>query len=166
MKKYLKILLLAVGIILICMLIDIVSIYTIFKPIFGIKQNCICKEHLVYKGIIYDTYCIPEYTVPRIKSKWYTCEKSIEVIGNGKVIDIVDKTKKIRDFVCAEALEGFFEDENYQYFFSCIKGKYIVVKYENGYEETVENALKRGTITVQDLDLYGIGYIKYEKDKR
>ena len=163
MKKYLKILFLAVGMIVICLVVDIVSIYTMFKPIFGIKKDCICKEHLVYKGIIYDTYCIPECTLPRIKSKWYVCEKSIEVIGNGKVIDIVDKTQKIKDFVCAEALEGFFEDENYQYFFSCIKGKYIIVKYENGYEETVENALKRGTITVQDLDLYGIGYIKYEK---
>ena len=65
--------------------------------------------------------------------------------------------------MCAEALEGFYEDENYQYYYSCIKGKYIVAKYENGYEEKVSDALKYGTITISDLDKYNIGYIKYDK---
>lgn len=84
-------------------------------------------------------------------------------IDNAKVVEIVDKTQKIKDFTCAEALEGFWADETYEYYFSCIKGKYVIVKYENGNEETVSDALKRGTITIEDLDLYNIGYIKYKK---
>lgn len=163
MKKIVSLALWVLIIILLCVVIDVGSIFVFFKPIWGIMQYCDCKQHVVYRGVFYDTYCFPEYTVPQIKPKWYECEKSSQIVGNGKVIQIVDKTKNIKDFTCAEALEGFWNDETYEYYFSCIKGKYIIVKYENGYEETVREALRRGTIEIQDLDFYGIGYIKYEK---
>ena len=80
-----------------------------------------------------------------------------------EVKEIVDKTKSINDFACAEALESFYEDEEYIYFWNCIKNKYMVVKYNSGYEELVSMALKNGAITISDLDRFNIEYIKEKK---
>ena len=66
-------------------------------------------------------------------------------------------------FSCAEALDKFYEDENYEYYYNCLKSKYIVVIYEDNSEETVKDALKKGHIKISDLDNYKIDYIKYEK---
>ena len=74
------------------------------------------------------------------------------------MIDIVDKTTEIDGFACSQALEKFYEDDNYEYYWSCIKGSYIVVKYSDGSEETVATALKNGKISINDLNDYKIGY--------
>ena len=64
---------------------------------------------------------------------------------------------------CAEVLEEFYEDDTYEYYFSCAKSNLVIVKYENGKEETVSEALKNGNITISDLDQFGINYIKVNK---
>ena len=155
MKKALNIVL----VIILFFVIDFTCVFTINRPLFALKA----KQPHTYTGIFYNVYNCPEYSVPQIKSKWTKFSCAISRSEIGKVIDIVDTTKDIKDFVCAEALEGFYEDENYEYFYSCIKGKYMIVKYESGYEETVENALKYGTINISDLDYYDINIIKYKK---
>ena len=84
---------------------------------------------------------------------------------NTKLIikEIKDLTKNILSFSCAEALDKFYEDDYYEYFYDCLKSKYIVVIYEDNSEETVKEALKQGHIKISDLDKYNIDYIKYEK---
>lgn len=77
-----------------------------------------------------------------------------------KVKRIVDKTKNMKDFNCAEALENFYSDDKYNYYFPCIKGEYVVVIYNDDYEEKVSDSLKNGTITIKDLDKYKIKYTK------
>lgn len=77
---------------------------------------------------------------------------------------ITDKTKTMLSFLCAEALDEFYQDEEYIYYYNCLKSKYIIVEYEDGSEETVKEALKKGNITIQELDNYKISYIKYEKN--
>ena len=76
---------------------------------------------------------------------------------------IVDQTEDMDNFMCAEAMEQFYEDDNYVYYYSCMKSKYVVVKYANGFEETVEEALKYKSIKISDLDKYGINYYKEPK---
>lgn len=76
---------------------------------------------------------------------------------------IIDKTKTMFSFSCAEALDMFYEDENYQYYYNCLKSKYIIVEYIDGSEETVKSALKNNRININELDNYNIEYIKYEK---
>ena len=44
-----------------------------------------------------------------------------------------------------------------------MKNKYMIVKYESGYEETISDALKYKAITISDLDKYNISYIKENK---
>ena len=76
---------------------------------------------------------------------------------------LIDKTKEEPNFVCAEALEGFYQDDNYYYYYSCIKSDYIIVRYKDGSEETVKEAINNGKITINDLDKFNIGYYKEEK---
>jgi len=159
MKKILKMLLVIVNIIVLSIIIDLICIFTIHRPLFAIKV----RTPYTYTGIFYNTYNCPEYSTPQIKAKGTKFNCAVSRVDIGKVTEIVDMTKSIKDFACAEALEQFYEDEKYDYYYNCVKGKYIIVKYESGYEETVSNALKYGTITINDLDKYNISYIKYEK---
>jgi len=106
-----------------------------------------------------------EYSIPQIKFKGskFTC--SLELIDTNKDnnIKIIDKTKEMKDFVCAPVLEDFYEDENYTYYFNCIKSSYVVVKYEDGKEEPIKDALKNKNISINDLNKNYIGYIKKRK---
>lgn len=156
MKKSLKITLGILGGIILLLIVDLICIFTIKRPIFAIKKD----NGTAYKGIFYDTYNCEEYSVPQIKAKGtkFTCKEKL------KVKEIVDTTKEIKNFSCDQALENFYEDEYYVYNWSCIKNKYMLVRYENGNEETINNALKSGTITIKDLDNYNIDYIKTEKE--
>lgn len=156
MKKRLKVFLTIIGILVLLFIIDLVCIFTIDRPIFAIKKD----NGTAYKGIFYDTYNCEEYSVPQIKAKGtkFSCKEKL------KVKEIVDTTKEIKNFSCDQALENFYEDEYYVYNWSCIKNKYMLVRYENGNEETISNALKSGTITIKDLDKSNIDYIKTEKE--
>lgn len=162
MKKFIKIFLIIIGIIILSVIIDLVCIFTFNSPILAIKDDCDCG-YSVYKGLFYDTYNCPEYSVPQIKTKGtkFSCANIRIDIGN--VVEIVDNTKDIKDFACAEAPEEFYSDDNYTYYWSCIKDKYMIVRYESGFEETISSALKNGTIVISDLDRYGIDYIRDEK---
>ena len=155
MKKSIKIILSIICIILIIIIVDMICIFTINRPLLAIKNNN------VYKGLFYDTYDCAEYAVPQIKLKGtkFTCAN----INFKKITNIIDKTKNIKDFACAEVLEQFYEDENYVYYFSCIKSEYIVVKYNDNTEDTVKKALENNVITINDLDKYNINYYKHKK---
>lgn len=155
MKKSIKIILSIICIILIIIIVDMICIFTINRPLLAIKNNN------VYKGLFYDTYDCAEYAVPQIKLKGtkFTCAN----INFKKITNIIDKTKNIKDFACAEVLEQFYEDENYVYYFSCIKSEYIIVKYNDNTEDTVKKALENNVITISDLDKYNINYYKHKK---
>ncbi len=158
MKKWIKYILLVIFIILVLFIIDLVCIFTISRPLLAIKEN-----DFTYKGIFYNTYNCEEYSLPQIKFKWEKYNCSSIKINLGKAKNIVDKTKEIKDFACDDMLEEFYKDNDYTYYWSCLKNEYIIVEYENGYEENVSNALKYGTIKVEDLDNYNIDYIKEKR---
>ena len=111
------------------------------------------------KGILVDTInCSNGKKDTVIKGFSYSCSYD----GGNYVL--VDKTKEIKDFACAEAVEQFYEDENNTYYWNCIKDKYMVVKYDDGREEKISDALKNKNIDIEILDKFDIYYIKYEKD--
>lgn len=74
MKKSIKILLGIIGVLLIGILIDIISIYTNNKPIFAIKGSM----PYMYSGLLYDTYSCPQYSIPQVKIKGtkFTCTET------------------------------------------------------------------------------------------
>jgi len=111
------------------------------------------------KGILVDTInCTNGKKVTVIKGFSYSCNYE------GGNFTLVDKTKEIKDFACAEALEQFYEDENYTYYWNCIKNKYMIVEYKDGSNELISEALKSSHIDIQVLDKFNIEYIKMEKE--
>lgn len=158
MKKYIECIMLVILIILVLLVIDLICVFTIHRPFLATKEN-----EFTYKGILYNTYICEEYNVPQIKFKWEKFNCANIKINLGKVVSIIDKTKDIKDFACDEMLEEFYQDNDYKYYWNCIKDEYIIVKYESGYEETASNALLNKTITIKDLDNYNIDYIKEKR---
>lgn len=64
---------------------------------------------------------------------------------------------------CADAIETFYEDDKYTYSFHCIMSDRIMVYYDDGTSENVEQALNKGHISIRLLDKYKIRYIKEKK---
>ena len=60
--------------------------------------------------------------------------------------------------MCAQVLEEFYRDDNFVYFYSCIKSSYVIEKFKNGIEMTVKDALQNEYITIKDLDEFNINY--------
>lgn len=163
MKKVIKYIFFVISLLFLLFVMDLICIFIIKRPLFGIRVDNGDSVNIVYKGLLYDTYNCNEYAIPQIKAKGTKFLCAVEITNIGEIKEIVDTTKKIKDFMCAEALESFYEDENYIYYWSCIKDKYMIVRYKSGYEESISEALKYGTITITDLDNFNIDYIKEEK---
>lgn len=163
MKKWLKVLIGIIITIVLLFVVDIGSILIFSKPIFAIKEDNGDSVNIVYRGLFYDTYNCMEFSVAQIKPKGTKYSCSIGLVNATDIIEVVDKTKEIDDFVCAEALESFYEDKQYVYYWSCMKGSYMVVRYPNGEEILVSDALEEGIISINDLDRFDISYYKEKK---
>jgi len=149
-KRVFAVLLIIVGIIL---LDSIQALVFDNNPIIGIQTRNMKKV-----GFLVDTHhCGNGRHDTVIKGFSYSCSY------NGGQYILVDETKEIRDFACAEALESFYEDDKYIYYWSCIKNEYMVVKYDDDSLELISDALKQGNIDIQILDKFNIDYIKESK---
>ena len=76
-----------------------------------------------------------------------------------EVVDIVDATKN-SDIDTPDAVEPFYSDGEYTYFFSSIKSQYITVYYSNSESENIVDALDSGRIDISELDRFNISYYK------
>jgi len=77
------------------------------------------------------------------------------------VTDIIDRAEE-ENLPTDDALEGFWKDEEYTYYFPSIKSHHIIVCYSDGTQEPVRDAMAAGRVTIADLDRFGIGYYKEE----
>lgn len=80
-----------------------------------------------------------------------------------EIVNIIDETKS-GNLVTCDALEGFWSDGEYSYYFPSIKSQYITVYYEDGTEENILEAINSGRATIADLDRFEIGYYKEPAD--
>ena len=162
-NKYKKYILLAVFSIIILIIIDI-SQALIFQnsPVLKIREHF--DGGILYykdKGLITYTYnCIGEKRKTVLKWEKYSCPLK------ETTFEIIDESKNIKDFTCAEALEEIYRDDEYIYFLSCMKSEYIKVNYSpNHFSENITTALKEGRVKISDLDIFKIDYIKKEISK-
>ena len=162
-NKYKKYILIAVFSIIILIIIDI-SQALIFQnsPVLKIREH-FDGGTLYYKdkGLITYTYnCIGEKRKTVLKWEKYSCPLK------ETTFEIIDESKNIKDFICAEALEEIYRDDEYIYFLSCMKSEYIKVNYSsNHFSENIITALKEGKVKISDLDIFKIDYIKKEISK-
>ena len=66
----------------------------------------------------------------------------------------------------AEALESFYCDVNYVYYFYNIISEYVIVTYTDKSTENVKEALANLHIKISDLDRFGIRYGKTENNQQ
>ena len=162
-NKYKKYILIAVFSIIILIIIDI-SQALIFQnsPVLKIREH-FDGGTLYYKdkGLITYTYnCIGEKRKTVLKWEKYSCPLK------ETTFEIIDESKNIKDFTCAEALEEIYRDDEYIYFLSCMKSEHIKVNYSPDYfSENITTALKEGRVKISDLDIFKIDYIKKEISK-
>ena len=79
------------------------------------------------------------------------------------IVDIIDLTQE-EGISTDAALELFYEDEAYEYYFPSIKSEYIIVGYNNSGTENVVDALQNERVTLENLNYFGIEYIKVPKE--
>lgn len=125
------------------------------NPIIKIREYYRDSEvKYVDRGLLVDTYCgINGIKDTTIKGFSY----SLSYDSNYNIID------NSKDKDCDSMLEKIYEDDEYIYYFSCIKSEYVDVVYSNGRKENIKDALKLGHIDIQVLSKFDIDYIKEEK---
>lgn len=80
--------------------------------------------------------------------------------------DVMNKKITIRDtspLTCAEAIEYYYEDSNYKYYFTCIKSHSIIVTV-NGSEYNIKEALENKIVTMDELIKAGFKPLKESKN--
>lgn len=84
-------------------------------------------------------------------------------IATTKTIDkIVDHS--VDDGVSYDtALELFYTDAEYEYYFPNVISQYIIVEFTDGTKNNVKDALSNGDITISDLDAFEIKYSRQTK---
>ena len=75
------------------------------------------------------------------------------------IVDIIDRTQ-LEGISTGTAMELFYADDEYEYYFSSIKSEYVMVLYNDASSEDVVTAFQNGRITIEDLDAFGIRYFK------
>ena len=140
-------------------ILHIKSINELLKNIFFLEKNKINYKDLFRKIIIIVIPIILVIGLVLISEKKYI-NKNNQSFTHLKIIDKV----KEENMTCDEALEQFYEDKEYIYYFPCIKSENVIVIYSNGYQETVETSLEYGDITIEDLEQNKIEFIKKRKD--
>lgn len=64
---------------------------------------------------------------------------------------------------CSSSYEKFYEDNGYNYYFTCSKSDSVFVKFSNGNKMLVTNALKENKVTINELIDAGLDVYKEKK---
>ena len=85
----------------------------------------------------------------------FMISKAIPEPTDSDVLYIIDRSEG-QPF--SDVKESFFEDDNHIYTFGVPKIGYVTVVYRDGRSENVRDALDSGSISISDLDRFGIQY--------
>lgn len=151
MKKTIKYLCILVGAILLIFLMDLSRSVLFNKEPLIVISTTNDNGVKVSNSILYKTYnCNGKIYVESISSK-FNCP--IE----DKLITLTQNNKDI----CIDGIDYFYEDENYRYYFTCLKSNYIIVNI-NDKEYMLKDALENGIITIKDIE----NKIEFKKESK
>lgn len=107
-------------------------------------------------GEVFLTY---GYSDDTVHIRWIYKMKAAVNDGGREVLKITDRAEK-ENISTDTALEKFWSDGVYDYFFGSIRNEYVIVEFSDGTKKTVKEAFDDGEISISDLDKFKIGYIK------
>lgn len=140
MKKEIKILIIVLCVVFGVFILDYLR-SVIFKKEPLIVVSTINREGVkISNGILYRTYNCNGTIYVESKTSKFDCPavpKGISITQNNKDI-------------CVDGIDYFYEDENYRYYFTCMKSNYIFIKKDDK-EYTLKNALNNKIITINDI---------------
>ena len=120
--------------------------------------------NVFYSGGILETYPARVVKVHRVEIEATVPDSNPDTAPDSEIpgatvflVEIWDRAKE-EQLPCDEAVEKFYEDESFEYYFSCIKSQYVIAMDNTGRTVDIVTALKEGLATVADLDRFGIHY--------
>lgn len=93
-----------------------------------------------------------------------TQEENVTEADDATLESIVDHSGEFESYDLYK-LEKFYEADDFSYYFTIAKSKYVECYFSNGFTMTVVQALADGKITISDLDTNGIEYLTVASDK-
>lgn len=93
-----------------------------------------------------------------------SCTQFDADLNNGipQVLNIRDQTVQ-KQLATDSALQPFYEDDEYVYSYPSIRSDYVIVKFTDGTQMTAKEALEKEYISISDLDVWQIQYVKEPK---
>lgn len=86
-------------------------------------------------------------------------DDNIVIYNKSEDITIIDNSEGKN---CAEAIEYYYEDESYKYYFTCIKSQYVYIVTGNK-RYNIKEALKNNKITMEKIINAGYKVLKEDK---
>lgn len=86
-------------------------------------------------------------------------DDNIVIYNKSEDITIIDNSEGKN---CAEAIEYYYEDESYKYYFTCIKSQYVYIVTGNK-RYNIKEALKNNIVTMEKIINTGYKVLKEDK---
>ncbi len=146
MKKLIKTILIIIGIIILCFILDLICIYKLNRPLFAIRQNNGDSVNIIYRGIFYDTYNCHEHSSMQIVFKWYkfSCDNTVE-IEKFNNFDFLVKVATLSKYQKKFAFS--YNDTNYYYG----NTNFRLYLTENNYQYDLETSITNNLVTLDNI---------------
>lgn len=146
MKKWVKITLGVVGVVILLFAIDLICIFTINRPLFAIKTENNGSVNNVYKGLFYDTYICNDYSTIQItyKGSKFSCNDTIKIkefknYDFSVVVTTSTEYKKIFAFK-HNGINYYYGNTDFRLYLT-----------EGNYRYDLETSLKNNLVSFEDI---------------
>lgn len=146
-------------------ILNIKDIKNLIKNIFLLEKNKIDKKKLLKVLIPIIVVVVLCFGLYKIGSRFYDNNLDDWMSKHNYKLEVIDETES-----CDTALELFYENELYEYYFDCIKSDYVYARINDGEKYLVKELLTNNptdyVISIDRFERAGLEFIKKEKYKR
>ena len=146
-------------------ILNIKDIKYLIKNIFLLEKNKIEKKKLLKVLIPIIVVVVLCFGFYKIGSRFYDNNLDDWMSKHNYKLEIIDETES-----CDTALELFYENELYEYYFDCIKSDYVYARINDGEKYLVKKLLTNNptdyVISIDRFERAGLKFTKKEKYKK
>ena len=146
-------------------ILNIKDIKNLIKNIFLLEKNKIDKKKLLKVLIPIIVVVVLCFGLYKIGSRFYDNNIDDWMSKYNYKLEIIDETEN-----CDTALELFYENELYEYYFDCIKSDYVYARINDGEKYLVKELLTNNptdyVISIDKLERAGLKFTTKEKYKK
>ena len=143
-------------------ILNIKDIKNLINNIFLLEKNKINKKKLLVVVIPMLAMVGMCFGMYKIGTRYYDNNLDDWMSKRNYKLEIIDESE-----TCDEALEKFYENELYEYYFSCIKSDYVYARINNGEKYLVKDLLNNNPtdyiVSIDRFERAGLEFIEKEK---